>query len=161
MNNYPDQTLQAKRPLSVDGVRRAPSQDASPTPPVQANPPKQRAYRAVRPTPTKRSYWQIIQLPLLLVAGALGGFFAESLAIGLSLLAMYAIIAFVKRIASRTTFTLALLLLAAISIMLLFKPNMRLIGNFATYAFVLLAVGVITLGRESRLPKRTRRKYRR
>ena len=95
------------------------------------------------------------------MAGTTGGFFADNLAIGLILLCAYATVALIKRIPSRTTFTLAMVLLAAISVMLLFKPSAQLIRNFATYAFVLLLVGVITLMRESRLPKRMPRKYRR
>lgn len=91
----------------------------------------------------------------------MAGFFADNLVFGLVLLTAYAVVALVTRIASRTTFTLALLLLAAISLLLLFKPNQQLIRHFATYAFVLLLIGVITLGREVKLPKRTRRAYRR
>lgn len=157
-NSY---TLQAKRPLSVDGVQRGPAANPGPAAQPAQPTPKRRAYYAPRPEPAKKSYWQIVQLPLLLIAGATGGFFAETLAVGLALLLIYGVVAFANRIGSRTTFTLALLLLAAISVLLLFKPNMQLIRNFATYAFVLLIIGVITLGREARLPKRTRRKYRR
>lgn len=151
--------LAAKQQITVNDIKRRPI--GAPTPQSVDAPKKTRTYRALPPMPSKRTYWQMLQLPILLAAGALGGFFAETLAVGLSMLVIYAIIAFVRRIPSRITFTLALLLLSAISIMLLVKPSQILISNFSTYAFVLLLIGVITLGRETKMPKRTRRKYRR
>lgn len=122
---------------------------------------RRQAYYPPRPPQGRRSHVQLLQLPLLLAAGSFAGFFAETLAVGLAMLAVYAVVAFATRIPSRTTFTLALLLLAAICIMLLAKPSGLLIQNFSTYAFALMLIGVITLAREARLPKRTRRKYRR
>jgi len=142
----------------VDGIRPAAMPAQGRAPAVQ---PKRRAYYAPRPEPRKTRVWHKLQLPVLLLAGTMGGFFADNLAVGLALLAAYGVTAFITRIASRTTFTLALVLLAAISIALLFKPSAQLIRNFATYAFVLLLVGAITLGMEARLPKRMPRKYRR
>jgi hypothetical protein len=123
--------------------------------------PRPRAYAKPQPAPQKPAFTQKLQLPALLLIGAVGGFFADSLMLGLALLTAYAIAAVILRIPSRLTFTLTLLLLAAISVLLLLKPNMHLIGNFSTYSFVLLVIGVITLGREARPPKRMRRKYRR
>ncbi len=149
-------TIQRQQPIAVDGLRPRIAAPTTPTKPVQ-----RRAYSQPVPQKKENHLWQKLQLPLLLLAGAAGGFFAESLAFGLSMLAVYALVAFFRRIPSRTTFTLALLLLAAISVMLLAKPNTALIYNFSSYAFVLLMIGVITLGREARLPKRMPRKYRR
>lgn len=150
-----------RRPVLVDGVRRrppapAPMQIAAPA--VQTTPIKPRVYARSQPEQKSHKFWQKLQLPLLLIIGAAGGFFAETLPIGLAMLAIYAVVALVTRIPSRTTFTLALLLLGGISAMLLLKPSMPLIRNFATYAFILLLIGAITLVREARLPKRTRRK---
>lgn len=164
MNNYSTQPLQARRPLALDGVQRAPApRDVPAGTPAQLprTLPARRVYSKPVAARKERKFWEKLQLPLLIMAGAAGGFFADNLALGLSLLAIYGITAFVTRVASRTTFTLALLLLGAISMLLLFKPNTQLIRNFATYAFGLLIVGAITLGREARLPKRARRKYRR
>ena len=142
----------------IDGVRPA----TMPSHPQATAPaPVRRAYSKPRIEPPKASIWQKLQLSVLLLAGTMGGFFADNLAVGLVLLGAYAVAAFITKIASRTTFTLALVLLGAISVMLLFKPSAQLIRNFATYAFVLLMVGVITLGLEARLPKRMQRKYRR
>lgn len=155
-NSYP---LQNKRPLSLDGV-----QSRTMTAPSVPTPQPRRSYTRSRPVTQnsqKKNIWQKLQLPLLILGGVTGGFFADNLAFGLALLAAYGIAAFVMRISSRISFALALLLLVAISILLLFKPNMQLIGNFATYAFALMLIGAITLGREVSPAKRTKRKYRR
>lgn len=161
MNNNVD-VIQRRRGLSLDGVRSAGPQQAVRPAILQPHPrPKQRTYYQPMPAPKEYRLWQRMQLPMLLMAGAVGGFFADNLILGLSLIAGYGLFAFVNRIASRTTFMLAFLLLGAISVMLLLKPSAELIRNFATYAFALLLVGVITLGREARPPKRMRRKYKR
>lgn len=158
-------TMRERRPLALDGVQprqTITSQPGAPTSSDATRPPMRRTYAKPRPaTAPSRGVWQKLQLPLLLLGAAIAGFVVDNLLLGLSLLALYAIAAFVTHISSRVTFTLALLLLIAISILLLFKPNMQLIRTFATYTFVLVTVGVITLGKEARLPKRTRRKYRR
>lgn len=150
-----------QQPVAIDGFRPRPSQAQAIA--VPAAPPQRRLYfkPAAAAREPKRNVWQKLQMPLLLLAGSTGGFLAGDLVFGLVVLTAYAVLALVTRIPSRTTFTLAFLLLGAISVMLLLKPNMQLIGNFATYAFVLLLIGAITLGRESRLPKRTRRQQRR
>jgi hypothetical protein len=157
MNNdvYP---LNARRGVPIDGIGVRPNAARSAPQPV----PPRRPFSQPRPAPAAtRSRWQTLQLPLLLLGGTLGGFFADTLAIGLALVVVYAAAAFVTRIPSRTTFSLALLLLGAISVMLLIKPSLPLMRNFSTYAFMLLIVGVITLGREARRPKPMHRKYRR
>lgn len=147
-----------QRRLSLDGLRSETERTAPRAPAM----PGRRVY--FKPKPAARRQHQLLQklqLPLLFAAGTIGGLFADNVALGLGLLAAYAIWALVARIPSRTTFTLALLVLAAISLLLLFKPNIQLIRNFATYAFVLLLIAVVTLGREARLPKRAKRNYRR
>lgn len=142
----------------IDGVQ---PRAAITNPPQTLPPAKRRVYFAPKSQPKEHKTWQKLQLPLLLLAGMTGGFFADNLVIGLVLVLLYGAVALVTRISSRTTFSLTLILLAAISIMLLFKPSAELIRNFATYAFVLLMIGVISLWRESRLPKRMPRKYKR
>lgn len=163
MENNSD-VLQNRRALSLDGVRSQPLGTHIARPPIaQARPlhSKPRTYFKPQAAPKEHGFWQKVQLPMLLLAGAIGGFFADNLVLGLALTSGYAVFAIIRRVPSRTTFTLAFLLLGAISLMLLLKPSTQLVRNFATYAFVLLLAGVITLGREARLPKRMRRKYRR
>lgn len=156
MENNSD-TMRNRRPLTLDGIRPlAPK----PVPPARVVPPPRIQFRA-RPAPRKQSLLQKLQLPLLVVVCVTGGFFADSLVLGLLLITGYGVFVLVARVPSHITFTLALLLLGTISLLLLFKSDSPLIHNFATYAFVLLVLGVITLAREAKLPKRTRRKYRR
>lgn len=145
------------RSLSVNGLRP----QTMPPSNMPSQVPGRRMYFRPRPVKRERRLLKKLELPLLITAGMIGGFLADNIVIGLALLTIYGIAAFVARIPSRTTFTLALLLLAAISIMLLVKPKPVLIQNFASYTFVLLLIGVITLGREAKMPKRMRRKYRR
>lgn len=146
-----------KRPLSVDGVQRREALYQQPRP--AGRPESHRAFARPRPVPQKRHHpiWNRLQLPLLLLAALFGGLLAQTLAIGLVLSGIYVVVAFIKRIPSRTSFLLALLLLLAISVLLLFKPDQQLIRAFVTYTFIFLLVGVVTLGRESRMPKRIRR----
>lgn len=155
MNNEP---FTNTRSFSVNGLQPHIAQPGAGAPPL---PRGKRMYFRPQPTQRDRRLPKKLELLLLLAAGTAGGFLAGNVVVGLALLAIYGAFAFVTRIPSRTTFTLALLLLAAISAMLLLKPNLPLIQNFATYAFVLLLIGVITLGREAKMPKRMRRKYRR
>src|SRR6185369_15935053 len=149
------------RPLTIDGLRPQAVRPPASAPTVQSQPPAKRIYFQPRPAEPERRWLKKLELPFLLTACIVGGFFADNLALGLGLLAIYGAYAFIARVPSRTTFTLTLLLLAAISLLLLLKPDAQLISNFASYAFVLLLIGVITLGREAKLPKRTKREYRR
>lgn len=156
MNNEPSANI---RSLSVNNIQSPHAAAGS----WQASRPQpaKRMYFQPRPIKRERRFLKKLELPLLLAGGMIGGFLADNIVVGLALLTIYGIVAFVTRIPSRTTFALALLLLIAISVLLLVKPNPQLIQNFASYTFVLLLIGVITLGRETKMPKRTRRKYRR
>lgn len=77
------------------------------------------------------------------------GFFVYSLVVGQIILLIYAVCAIVFRIASRTTFLLALMSLG----MVLFatvQSKSALASVFAVYAFLLLTIGTLSLGREAR-----------
>ncbi|HSW65575.1 MAG TPA: hypothetical protein VLI54_00360 [Bacillota bacterium] len=104
--------------------------------------------------------WQRLQLPLLVTLGLVGGVLAQNMLLGCLLAAAYGIVALFKRIPSRTTFALATMGLAVVCVMLLIKPNGELITNFSTYAFIFLIIGVVSLTRESRLPRSPKRKRR-
>jgi len=96
------------------------------------------------------------QLPLwahmvLITIGALAiGSFAGSSVFGQLAVVGYGIVAIIFRVASRTTFLLVVLSLAATTWMLVMQGKVSLAQNFATYTFLLLVVGVITLSRELR-----------
>lgn len=91
-----------------------------------------------------------MQLPLLMLAAIGAGLLAQTLIFGEILVAAYAIFALIRRISSRTTFLLALLTIVCIIVLLLIRTNNALAANFAVYAFLLLLVGTVTLGREIR-----------
>lgn len=91
-----------------------------------------------------------LELPLFLLAAVAVGLLVQSLIFGEVLIVAYAIYALVRRVASRTTFLLAMLTIACIVLLLVVRTNNTLATHFAVYAFLLLAVGTITLGREIR-----------
>ncbi len=114
---------------------------------VAPRPAPKRVYRqtAARP-PRKMPYWlQILLATLLLLAGPM---ILQSDVLGQLAVVGYGVFAFVRRIPSRTTFTLALIAIVATVIFLVVRGNFTPAGNFATYTFLLLSVGVISLTRE-------------
>jgi hypothetical protein len=71
--------------------------------------------------------------------------------VGEFMIAAYAIFAIVKQLPSRTTFTLALIALICIVLLSILQgSNGTASENFAVYAFLLLVVGTISLGLETR-----------
>lgn len=78
------------------------------------------------------------------------GSLAQIAVAGEILICVYAVWALVTRIPSRTTFLLALGTFAAILLLLMARPDQILMKNFATYAFLFLLVGVLSLVREAR-----------
>jgi hypothetical protein len=140
----------------IDDIR--PRQARAQPPPIekviQAEVPQmakpQRVIRA-RPTPPperRRGLPEWIQLPLIIFGAILAGMFAQSAIFGQLAVVAYGIVAVVMRIPSRTTFILASLSMIATTLLLVLKGDVAFSQNFATYTFLLLVVGVITLNRE-------------
>ena len=75
------------------------------------------------------------------------GFLLRSLLVGEIIIVLYGILAFVFRVESRTTFILVLMSFAVILIASM-RSDTALASVFAVYAFLLLVVGTISLGRE-------------
>jgi hypothetical protein len=88
------------------------------------------------------------QLPGVLFATALLALVAQSLVLGQVAIVIYAIVAIVRRINSRTTFAFALLILTSVVIMLAINRTNVLAGHFAIYAFLLLLIGTVSMGLE-------------
>jgi hypothetical protein len=105
----------------------------------------------------KQGFWQKIQLPLILFVGTLSGFLIQTMIFGMLAIAVYGVYAVIAKVPSRTTFMLAALSVGAVTILLLVKPDAELAGNFSTYTFLLLVIGVFTLLREGRPLKRRKR----
>lgn len=118
--------------------------------------PKQRRQFSTPPS-GKPGRWERLQLPLILTGGTLAGFMLRAEAFGIAAVAVYGLFALIFRVPSRTTFSLAALSIAAVTCLLLFKPDLQLAGNFTTYTFLLLVTGVITLIIEGRPLKRRKR----
>lgn len=89
-----------------------------------------------------------LQLPLIIGGAMTAGVLAQSEIIGQLLVLGYGVAALIWKIPSRTTFTLVLLSMIATTALLIVRGNIPLAQAFATYTFLLLVVGVITLSRE-------------
>lgn len=123
-----------------------PARPAVPQPRPQ---PPGRAYaKPPAPRPKRRRMPAWIEMPLIVAVAMLAGMLAQSALIGQIMVVAYGVLAFVLRVPSRTSFTLALLSMIATIILLTVRGNVGLAQNFATYTFLLLVAGVITLGRE-------------
>lgn len=91
-----------------------------------------------------------LQLPLVIIGGMIGGVLVQSLVAGQIILAIYAIVALIFRIDSRTTFVAAFLSVCALVGLIVFKGGTPLATNLAVYSFILLIIGAMTLWRELR-----------
>lgn len=87
-------------------------------------------------------------MPLIVMGAMLAGILAQSEAIGQLFVVVYGIAALIWKIPSRTTFFIALLSLITTTLLLVVRGNVSLAQSFATYTFLLLVAGVITLCRE-------------
>lgn len=137
---------------SIDGFRPArPAMPAGPGPYRQPAPQPVNKPKYVSRVAKPRSHmpdW--LQLLLFVFGGVLAGLSIQSAVLGQAVLIIYGILAITLRIRSRTTFLLALLSMIATTLFLVVKGDVVLSQNFATYTFLLLVVGVITLYRELR-----------
>jgi hypothetical protein len=133
-------------PMALRAATAHPANKSQPSPATPQ--PKRHSYAAPTPPKARRSFPDRLQLPVIIVGAMLAGIFAQSAVFGEVLVVLYGIAAFVWCIASRTTFTLALLSMVATTLLLVVRGNIPLAQNFATYTFLLLVVGVITLTRE-------------
>lgn len=77
------------------------------------------------------------------------GFLGQSEILGQAILLVYAIVAFILRIPSRTTFLMALISLGVVLIASV-RSQDNLAATFASYVFLLLVIGTISLVRELR-----------
>lgn len=151
--------LNRSRHLSIDGVQTSVNRPhIPPNPKPDAQAPKAASNHRQRPkqvvaqskAPQSKRQWLphwaklILAFPLVLILG----FSMQSLIIGQLLIIAYGIVAFVRRIPSRATFSMALIAMIGTIILLIGRTNPGLAQNFATYTFLLLVAGVLTLSRE-------------
>lgn len=139
--------LRPQQPAKPTAAAPAAAPIATPSlaPPIPVAPTR-RVYAASAPVvKRRRGIPERLQLPLIIIGAILAGMFAQSAIFGELMVVAYGIVALIWRIASRTTFTLALLSMVATTLLLVVRGNVALAQNFATYTFLLLVVGVITL----------------
>lgn len=135
-----------QRPIGVKARRPV---RVRPQPPILPSLPAPRVYaKPLRASPPKRRLPSWLEMPLIILLAMTGGILAQSVVFGQLAIVAYGAIAFIWRIPSRITFTLALVALAATIVLLVGRGNIPLSQNFATYTFLLLVAGVIGLGRE-------------
>ncbi len=116
--------------------------------PTQAQPKRAYAKPVRQQTKKKARIPTALQLPLLVIVAIAAGFGAQSYAFGEIAVVIYGIVAVACAIPSRTTFILGALSTVATTLALILQGNVSLSQNFATDTFLLLVVGVISLGRE-------------
>lgn len=148
----------ARRPAGgVDGFVHPREASLPPRPVVApsvtpATAPAQRPVTALHPAKQHRIRNGFATVGLV-VAIVVAGTVVQTLFVGELLIAGYAVYALVRRVASRTTFMLALLSLATILILRAAGKDTLLASNFAVYSLLLAFIGVITLAREVRQSK--------
>jgi hypothetical protein len=130
---FEDQFVPQQRPQTIEQPQAA----------IQAQPKAATKSRAKR-------LLSALQVPGIILASVLVGYFMQSLVYGEIAVAVYAVIALLFKVASRTTFMLALMSLFVIIITVIANPGGTLSTNFAVYTFLLLVVGTLSLAREVR-----------
>jgi len=134
-----------------------PAQHRPPVRPRTAPPARHAPVVKPQPAPQPRDTFRaklgrfvraLLQAVLFLFLFGLG-FFVQTLVIGQVAIAVYAVAAFVLKIPSRTTFLLAVLAFIIVLIAQA-RHQSQLASVFAIYAFLLLAVGAVTLALELR-----------
>lgn len=136
---------------SIDGVvisrsRYPPARTSTP----RAVPPRPQPHKLKQQlTKTrKRALPQAIRLLAVSLAAMAIGFGSQVYVVGELALVCYGLAAFIWRIPSRTTFSLAFIAMATMTILLVVRGNVVYAQAFASYTFLLLVVGVLTLSRE-------------
>jgi hypothetical protein len=162
--------LAQKRPLTVDGVQqhRYPDHAHPPgsfTPSTNTQHPNRQQRTSRRPFELadgsrrkQHGFWKRFQLPLIISGGMIAGFLVQSLWFGIAAIAVYGVLVAKFHIHSQISFALAFISLLTVPVLLLFKSNVDLAGNFATYTFLLLVIGVIALSFEARPQVRKRKR---
>lgn len=88
---------------------------------------------------------QIFQAIVIIILANALGLGISSLVIGEIAIGIYAIIAWLFKISSRTSFGIALFAFAMIILLQIIRPESELSSNFAVYTFLLLAVGTVSV----------------
>jgi len=137
----------AHKPAPAEAVKipkTAPFAHVKKQPQAVPQPPTKQRGRILK---TIRSLLKIALQAMVIITLLIVGLFSRYAIIGQAAIGLYAVFALLMKIESRTTFILAVMALAVVLIASL-RGDAVLAGSFAIYAFLLLAIGAITLGRE-------------
>jgi len=134
---------------SIDGMQKPHVtrlvQSTTPKPPIPIRSFAKPVHQKVKKSREIPQWLQVVlAVPIIMFAS----FFIQSAVFGQLVIVGYGIAAYIWRVPSRTTFSLALCALLATTILLVVRGELVLAQSFATYTFLLLVVGVITLSRE-------------
>jgi hypothetical protein len=105
----------------------------------------------------KRHWWKNLLFPLAILMCLSASFVVQSLPLGVGVIAVYGVVAWIKAIPSRVSFIMAFLALLTVVVLLVVRQNVELAGNFATYTFLLLVTGIVSAMIESRVKPKQRR----
>lgn len=144
---------------SVDGVIMSPSGDSK-APQTQENGPpiyRRRTFTAPAVLQPKKRWWHKFLLPLMVLICMSASFLLASQVLGVALMVIYAIVAWVRRLPSKVSFLLAFLSLVTVIALLVIRQNVTLATNFSTYTFLLFIIAIISLMQESRANTRHKR----
>jgi energy-coupling factor transporter transmembrane protein EcfT len=140
--------------------RKQPAATPQPqTPPQAAAQPLQQPQRLTFTAPQqlqpRRRWWQRLAFPAVILLCLCASFLVQSLPLGMGAIAVYAVVAWIKKLPSRYSFVMAFLSLTTVIVLLVVRQNVDLASNFSTYTFLLLVVGIISVMLESKTyPKR-------
>lgn len=122
-------------------------------------PPHRRTFAPPPGHRPRRRWWQALVFPLCILLCLSASFLMQSLPLGVAATGVYAVVAWLRRLPSRYSFVLAFLSLVTVIVLLVVRQNVELAGNFATYTFLLLVIGVVSSMIEPQAhPKRKRSK---
>lgn len=121
----------------------------SPSPPPAAKPAPRRVAFQAPPRKRRRRWWRALLFPLVVLFCMSASLLVQSQAIGGAAILVYGIVAWFKRIPSRSTFVMGFMSLVAVILLLTVRQNVQLAANFSTYTFLLLVVGTVSAVRES------------
>ncbi|HSW99001.1 MAG TPA: hypothetical protein VLF71_04130 [Candidatus Saccharimonadales bacterium] len=150
----------AATPQAARGSLPRQPQQPNPAPHPTAPPPRRLDFTAPQQPRHRRRWWQSLLFPCAILVCLSASFVVQSLPLGMAAIAVYGIVAWARHIPSRVSFIMAFLALLTVVILLVVRQNVDLASNFATYAFLLLVVGIASTMLESRIrrPKHRRSK---
>jgi hypothetical protein len=152
----PPAPLLKQRSADASRTRRGAQADSVAQPVVGQSAVGQRlSFEAPEARRPRRRWYKPLLFPLAVLACMSASFLVQSEPIGVAAIAVYGVVAWFKRIPARTSFIMALVSLAAVILLLVVRQNVQLAGNFSTYTFLLLVVGIFSAVREGQAhPKR-------